>query len=368
MNTASPKRVAVLFGGRSAEHEVSLASAAGVLQHIDRNRFQVVAVKVTREGEWLLLEELSAPLTAEALERATGKTLLVGGPEAGGFIPVDESGRSGAAVAVDAVLPLLHGTFGEDGTLQGLLAMAGIPCAGAGVASSALSMDKVLMKQIFFQNNLPGADYIWFTRSAWMENRKRILVGIADEIGFPCFVKPANGGSSVGISKAAIPGKLPAAVETAAAYDRKILVEKAIQGRELECAVLGNDHPEASVVGEILPGNEFYDYEAKYVTESGLVIPAVISDDVAGRVRAMAVAAFTAVDCAGLGRVDFLYDEAADRLYVNEINTLPGFTPISMYPKLWEASGIPFSRLITRLVELALERHAEIAGTRYSLQ
>jgi D-alanine-D-alanine ligase len=267
---------------------------------------------------------------------------------------------------VDVIFPVLHGTFGEDGTVQGLLELAGIPYVGAGVLGSAAGMDKDVMKRLFRDAGLPVVPWVLVLRSEWKRNPARVRKLIAKELGYPLFVKPSNLGSSVGISKVLHPRKLKVALDLAALYDRKILVEKAVNAREIECSVLGNDRPEASVPGEVVPVNEFYDYEAKYIKEgSELVIPAKLSPQQTRRARELAVRAFQAVDCAGMARVDLLLDRASGKLFVNEINTIPGFTSISMYPKLWEASGVPYPQLLGRLIELAFERHRERTLTRY---
>jgi D-alanine-D-alanine ligase len=353
------KNIAVLFGGRSAEHEVSLTSAVGVFANLDRKKYDILPVKITREGRWMLLDDSKVLKSVQSMETAEGPVVMAGDPTLAGFLRTDGKGT----IPVDVVFPVLHGTFGEDGTVQGLLALSGLPCVGAGVLGSALGMDKVLMKQVFIQNDLVTPDFIWFLRSAWQKESDAIIRGIQSEIGFPCFVKPANLGSSVGISKVKSEETLRAAIDTACRFDRKVIVEKGIDARELECSVLGNDKPEASIVGEIVPCNEFYDYDAKYVDDaSEIVIPADIPPDVADRVRLWAVMAFKAVDCAGMARVDFLLERGSNNLFLNEINTIPGFTPISMYPKLWEASGIPYSQLLDRLIELAVERHQDVAS------
>ncbi len=359
-------RVAVLFGGRSAEHEVSLASALGILKNIDCAKYDILPIKITREGRWELLPAGSVYETAEDLERASGPGLTAGDPTLHGFHCIGGGGIQAGTVEADAVFPVLHGTFGEDGTVQGLIALSGLPCVGAGVAASSLGMDKVLMKQIFLQNELPCVDFIWFLRSKWKTDADVIRKGVSKEIGYPCFVKPANAGSSVGVGKAADEAGLARCVEEAVRFDRKILVEKAVIGRELECAVLGNDEPEASAVGEILPCNEFYDYAAKYELASATVVPAELSEPIARAVRGFAKDAFKAVDCAGMARVDFLMEKDTHRIFVNEINTIPGFTPISMYGKMWEASGVPYPELIDRLIRLAVERHEDLNRSLYS--
>ena len=364
MKNKQKLRVALLFGGRSTEHEVSLTSAVGILKAIDKNKYDILPIKISKDGQWLLLDELQSLESVERLKNGRGLPVIVGDPETKGFLKIEKKGAEAFRLShepVDVVFPVLHGTFGEDGTVQGLLSLASIPFVGAGVLASAIGMDKVMMKQIFFQNDLPSSDFIWFLRKDWEKSPEIIQKGVRDHIGFPCFVKPANTGSSVGISKAHNEEELPDCVNRAAEYDRKILIEKAIDARELECGVLGNDKPEASVVGEIIPCNEFYDYEAKYISgESRIVIPAEIPNEITKKVRNMAVAAFKAIDCAGMGRIDFLLERGTNKIFVNEINTIPGFTPISMYPKLWEASGISYSDLIDRLIELAIERYNDI--------
>ncbi len=363
--------VALLFGGRSSEHEVSLSSALGILKNIDQSKYYVLPVKVEKDGRWTLLPDMRALNTEDALEKAVGEPVLMGDPGSGGFIRLKRnSADEGRCVKVDVVFPVLHGTYGEDGTVQGLLSLADIPCVGAGVLASALGMDKILMKQVFFQNDLPSTDFIWFTRKAWKSNAPVIREAIENEIGFPCFVKPANTGSSVGISKIHDRTQLDPCVGVAAEYDRKLLVEKAVDARELECSVLGNDEPAASVVGEVIPCHEFYDYDAKYKKddekgESQIIIPADIPAELSEQARRLAVEAFKALDCAGMGRVDFLLEKKTMKLFVNEINTIPGFTPISMYPALWEASGFSYTALIDRLIELARERHADIQASKF---
>lgn len=359
------KTAAILFGGRSTEHEVSLKSAWGILSHLNRRKYRAVLIKISRHGRWMFLEDIEKYRDVEDLEKAEGPIAVTGDPHFKGFMVLDGAVRK--PLKVDVVFPVLHGRHGEDGTVQGLMHLADLPCVGAGVLASALGMDKIMMKQMFFQNDIPAVDFMWFLRKDWesRQKRKEIREGIAREIGYPCFVKPANTGSSVGVFKVHREEKLAGCVNAAAAFDRKILVEKAVDARELECAVLGNDEPRASVVGEIIPANEFYDYEAKYHDDrSRIVIPAKVDASVSDAVCRMAVRVFKALDCAGMGRVDFLLDRKSGFLYVNEINTLPGFTPISMYPRLWEAAGLSFEALIDRLLELAFERQADNAGSR----
>lgn len=348
-------RVAVLCGGRSGEHEVSVVSAASVLAALDPARFAAVPVGITRSGRWLLLPDLEAARAAGGVEEGMGQPLaVVPGGGRGALVALEGGPGPGA---VDVVFPVLHGPNGEDGTVQGLLRLAGVPFVGAGVLASALGMDKAAMKDVFRQWGLPVVDSLLVRRCDWEGDPGGTVARIREAIGFPCFVKPANLGSSVGISKARDREELRAALERAARYDRRLVVERAVDARELECSVLGNDAPVASVPGEILPAREFYDYEAKYADpRTQLVIPARVAPEVARRAQELAVRAFLALDCAGLARVDFFLERGSGLLLVNEINTIPGFTAVSMYPKLWEASGLSYRDLITRLIELALER------------
>ena len=358
-------RVAVLFGGRSAEHEVSVTSALSIIQRLDPQKYDVIPVKISREGQWKVLPSGKALDSVQALEIASGPTVLVGDPEAKGLVRIGGGSPDITHDPIDVAFPVLHGTYGEDGTIQGLLQLAGIPFVGGGVLASAVGMDKVIQKEIYRQRGLPMTDFIWFLRKEWESSREAIRRRVIREIGFPCFVKPANLGSSVGIFKIKNEAELDGRVTQAAQFDRKLVIEKAVIGRELECAVLGNDDPQASVVGEIVPCNEFYDYEAKYLQEgSQTLIPAFVPPEVSGTVRRMAVDAFKAVDCAGMSRVDFFFERGTNRVLINEINTIPGFTPISMYPKLWEASGVPYAELLDRLIQLAVERHAELTRNR----
>jgi D-alanine-D-alanine ligase len=391
---AKKLRVGILFGGRSGEHEVSLLSAASVLKAIDRKKFEVVPIGITKEGQWVtatdaerLLEGSTSPAqqtlragdpqaTASAAVLAKGEGVIVPPvPSSNTLVPFETSTihQSAHALSLDVIFPVLHGTFGEDGTIQGLLELAGLPYVGCGVLGSAAGMDKDLMKRLFSFSNLPMPKHVTLLRSDWKTSPRKVVAKVEAALKYPVFVKPANLGSSVGISKAHDRKELGPALSLAASFDRKIVVEQGVGGkkgkpRELEVAVLGNSNPEASVVGEIVPAKEFYDYEAKYESEgSQLIIPAKLTRTEAKQVREMAIAAFKACDCSGLSRVDFLKEPGANgKLYLNEINTMPGFTSISMYPKLWEASGVGYSELITRLIELALERHQENVETSYS--
>ena len=347
-------RIAVLYGGTSAEHEVSVVSARSVLAAIDRDKYDVLPIAVTKTGAWLLPERTPAELPERAgalpgVEEGAGRAVAL---RQGGEL----TGAGAMPGPVDLVFVLLHGPGGEDGTVQGMLETLGTPYVGAGVAASALGMDKSLQKPVFANAGIPVTPWLTITEAEFARDPQAVVRRARDEIGLPCFTKPANLGSSVGVSKCKTAEELQRGIEDAFRHDRVILVEKAIEGRELECAVLGNDEPEASVVGEILPAHEFYDYEAKYLVEgSELIIPAEISEHAAEQIRRFAVAAFQAIGCSGMARVDFFL--SGDDIYLNEINTIPGFTPISMYPKLWEASGIPYAKLIDRLIELAIERH-----------
>jgi len=376
-----PLRIAVLFGGKSGEHEVSLTSARAVIKSLQArpDRYQVLPVGITRQGRWIagggellkLLEESAGykPLP----ERAAALSPVLTDPSEHGLVPVDRSSNAlqpQTLGPVDVVFPVLHGPNGEDGTVQGLLDVINLPYVGAGVLGSAVGMDKVAMKAVFVAAKLPVLDYVYFLRRDWQRDTARWTAEIERQLGYPCFVKPANMGSSVGISKVHGRDELGPAVVEAARHDRKILVEQAaVDCREIECAVLGNDEPIASAPGEIIPCKEFYDYEAKYLVDgSQIVIPADLPAATTERVREMAVRAFKAVDCAGMGRVDFFVSRDAKVVWANEINTIPGFTPISMYPKMWEASGLSYPELIDRLIELALERHADRKRTRRSRQ
>ncbi len=384
--TAKKLRVGILFGGRSGEHEVSLLSAASILKAIDRRKFDVVPIGITKQGRWLAAGDAHSLL--EGTHPASARRLRAGDPEATPGARLLHEGiptllapepRSSATLiqsqekSLDVVFPVLHGTFGEDGTIQGLFELAGIAYVGSGVLGSAAGMDKDAMKRLFAQVRLPIVRHVTLLRADWERAPRKAIAQVEAALRYPVFVKPANLGSSVGISKAHDRKELGPALDLAARYDRKLVVEQGVGGkagkaRELEVAVLGNDDPKASVVGEIIPGKEFYDYEAKYLSEGSVpVIPAKLTRAETETIRAMAVAAFRACDLAGLARVDFLMEpEGKRRIFLNEVNTMPGFTQISMYPKLWEATGIRYRDLITRLIELAVERHAERSRTMYS--
>ena len=368
-------RVGVIYGGRSGEHEVSLASAAAVFKNLDPDRYDAVAIRIEKDGRWALPERPptlisaadvihAAKLPAEATREAHmtahpgGDTLMtIERPQSGSL----STSPVVSGMSLDVVFPVLHGPYGEDGTIQGLLELANVPYVGAGVLASAVGMDKAAMKLVFAAKGLPICDYEVVMKRDWQRDERRVLQHVVDRLGFPLFVKPANLGSSVGISKAKHASELRTAIALAAEFDRKVVVEAAVpQAREIEVAVLGNDEPEASVPGEIIPSREFYDYEAKYLDGASRdVIPAELPAALADEIRAMAVRAFTAIDGAGMARVDFLLAGDSGVLYLNEVNTIPGFTTISMYSKMWAASGLSYPALLDRLIALAIERHRE---------
>jgi D-alanine-D-alanine ligase len=387
-------RVGILFGGRSGEHEVSLLSAASIFKAIDPKKYDVVPIGITKQGRWLT--DLHAEHLLRGEPKLNAQHLRAGDPEAtpgaavlahgesvlvppvpsdSSIVPFDNAKPAVAApraIDVDIIFPVLHGTFGEDGTIQGLLELADIAYVGSGVLGSAAGMDKDVMKRLFRDAGLPLVKHVTILRRRWEAEPKKMRRQIESVLKYPVFVKPANLGSSVGISKAHDSAELGPAIEEAAKYDSKIIIEQAVGGkrgkaREIECSVLGNDDPKASVCGEVIPAKEFYDYDAKYIDQgSKLLIPAKLSRGQQKQVQQMAVRAFQACDCAGLARVDFLMDPATEKIYLNEVNTMPGFTSISMYPKLWAASGIEYPELIGRLIELGLERHAERKRNRYT--
>ena len=339
-------RVAVVYGGRSGEHEVSVASAASIFKHLDRARYEPIPIFIEKQGQWVLGAQAPTALSAAEVVEATGSQAL-------------ETVEPTAAVdraRIDVVFPVLHGPYGEDGTVQGLLELANVPYVGAGVLGSAVGMDKAVMKKLFAAEGLPVCPYIVVLRGEWARDEKALTARVGSELGYPVFVKPANLGSSVGISKASDAAALAKGVALALEFDRKVVIEQAVpNAREIECAVLGNDDPEASVPGEVVPAGEFYDYAAKYLDDSSrLLIPAPLTPEEVTIVRRLSIEAFRAVDGAGMSRVDFLLARDTGEMFVNEVNTIPGFTTISMYPKMWEASGLPYSRLLDRLIALAL--------------
>jgi len=392
-------RVGILFGGRSGEHEISLLSAASVFNAIDKNKYEVVPIGITKEGRWVTAEHAERLLQGKPVDQEA-RHLRAGDPDAtpsaavlakgeAVVVPPEPHRHSGTlvpfeteaaltrrvtdrAIDVDVIFPVLHGTFGEDGTIQGLLELADIPYVGAGVLGSAAGMDKDIMKSLFRAAGLPIVKHVTVLRADWEAAPRKVQKQVEQRLRYPVFVKPANLGSSVGISKVHDSSEFGPAMSEAARFDRKIVIEQGVGGkkkkaREIECSVLGNDRPAASVPGEIIPGKEFYDYTAKYLDEgSELIIPAKLRKAETRKVQDLAVAAFRAVDCSGLARVDFLMDPSTRKIYLNEINTMPGFTTISMYPKLWAASGVSYAELIDRLIVFGLERHADKAKNQYN--
>jgi D-alanine-D-alanine ligase len=407
-------RVGILFGGRSGEHEVSLLSAASVVNAIDKTKYEVVPIGITKEGRWLTAEHAERLLKGEGQkqdqkhadrsvrtppDRAPQANLRAGDPDAtpgaavlargesvivppeparrdAGITPFQSDAAlrraSDRAINVDVIFPVLHGTFGEDGTIQGLLELADIAYVGAGVLGSSAGMDKDIMKSLFRAAGLPIVKHVTVLRGHFEREPKKVQKLVESKLKYPVFVKPANLGSSVGISKAHDRKELGPAIAEAAKFDRKIVIEEGVGGkknkaREIECAILGNDDPKASVAGEIVPCKEFYDYDAKYLSEgSEAVIPAKLTKAEMKTVQKLAIAAFQAVDCTGLARVDFLMDPKSRKIFVNEINTMPGFTAISMYPKMWAASGVAYPQLIDRLIQLGIERHEDKRRNQYS--
>lgn len=371
-------RIGVIYGGRSGEHEVSVRSARSVIEAVDPEKYEVIPVGITKEGRWLSPAESAALLPEPARHRLSnfagvgdeGGTALVVDPSSGGLLR--QEGAGAGEQRLDVVFPVLHGTYGEDGTIQGLLEMAGIPYVGCGVLASSTGMDKVTMKTLFRHAGLPVCKYDWFLRREWEGESSGIRERVERGIGYPCFVKPANLGSSVGVSRANDGESLVRAVNLAASYDRKVIVEEGLDAREIECAVMGNDEPEASLPGEYVVHDEqakFLDYTEKYSSTGHVefVVPAPIPRRLTRRVQELAARAFKALDCAGFARVDFFLRRDNNKLLVNELNTIPGLTDVSGFPQMWEASGVPFTQVIDRLVELAFERHAEKSRNATSL-
>jgi D-alanine-D-alanine ligase len=364
-------RIGVIFGGRSGEHEVSQQSARSVMAALNPEKYEVVMIGITKSGRWLT-GNVAAALEAGQDDVARPAALLPD-PQSSGLMEIERVEARPASLSevaqLDVIFPVLHGPYGEDGTVQGLLELAGLPYVGAGVVGSAVGMDKAIFKHVMTANGLPVLPWQLVLRSDWAGDPETMLDKLEAAFHFPVFTKPANLGSSVGIQKCHNRESLAAGLQEAFSYDRRVVVEQGINGRELEVSVLGNDAPVASVVGEVRPRREFYDYVAKYISDdSELDIPAHITPEQSEAVRQLAVKAFKAIDCAGLGRVDFLLDRDDGRLYINELNTIPGFTRISMYPKLWEASGVPYPELLDRLVALALERHQVKADLKTSFE
>ncbi|HYW70327.1 MAG TPA: D-alanine--D-alanine ligase family protein [Pyrinomonadaceae bacterium] len=370
-------RIGVIFGGRSGEHEVSVRSARAVIDAIDKSKYEVIPIAITKEGNWLApaaAAELLPPqtrrmLAARTLGGSRDDVAIVGDPSRNGLVALTDD--QAPQQRLDVVFPVLHGTYGEDGTLQGLLEMASLPFVGCGTLASACGMDKVVMKALFKEAGLPICRHTWLLRSEWENDREKVFRRIKRAIGFPCFVKPANLGSSVGVSKAADKSSLAQAIDLAARYDRKIMVEELVDGREIECGVIGNDEPRASLPGEYVIHDEsarFLDYTEKYsgTGNNEFIVPARISKVTIKRIQKMAAIAYQAIDASGLSRVDFFLKPSGE-LLVNEINTLPGLTDVSGFPKMWEATGIPFPKVIDHLVELAIERHRERARNETSI-
>ena len=367
-------RVGVIFGGRSGEHEISIRSARAIIESLDRKKFDIVPIGITKEGKWLpptqsaqLLPAAVQPLLASSA--TTGDVALLGDPSHRGLISLDGNSQPRVAEKLDVVFPALHGTYGEDGTLQGLLEMADVPYVGCGVLASSCGMDKVTMKSLFVEAGLPICKHVWFLRSQWRNDPDKVLRKVIRELGLPCFVKPANLGSSVGVSRARDRKSLSDAIELAAQYDRKIIVEEEVVAREIECAVLGNDEPRASLPGEYVIFDEaarFLDYTEKYSSTGNVsfVVPAPLTKAITTRIQKMAIRAFQSVDGTGLARVDFFLPRDGGDLIVNELNTMPGLTEVSGYPKMWDASGLPFPRLLETLIELAFERHRDKSLTK----
>jgi D-alanine-D-alanine ligase len=377
-------RVGLIYGGKSGEHDVSLQTALAVIKALDFSKYEIVPFYITKQGNWRSGGKLHGPVQSkeeltftpavtagESLLDVKGASAVLapifGGEPAEEKAVISASSFGQNVSALDVVFPLLHGTFGEDGTIQGMFEIADIPYVGAGVLASAVGMDKVMMKKIFAQEGLPQCVFRHFTRSQWEKDRTYHLLETETAIGYPCFVKPANLGSSVGVAKARNQDELLEAIKFAFQYDRKVIIEEFIEAREVEVAVIGNEEPEASVPGEIVSSNEFYDYKAKYIDgKSAMIIPAEIPTEIADELRTMAIRAFQAIDGSGLSRVDFFLRKADNMIYINEINTMPGFTPFSMYPQLWKATGKSYGQLLSELIQLAIERHADKQSIQYT--
>jgi len=367
-------RVGVIFGGRSGEHEISLASAASVISAMDSAKYEVVPIGITKSGRWIVSDDPLQVLRSNDTD-STWPVAILSDPSHPGFLKLQDTGKCVAAFDIgnlDVVFPVLHGTYGEDGTVQGLLELTGIPYVGAGVLASAVAMDKVVFKNIMTAHGIAHTDSVWFRRREWDAHPAVVVAQVEEQLGYPVFTKPANLGSSVGINKCGSRAELMHGLREAARYDRKLLVEAAVlKAREIEVSVLGNDDPIASAPGEVIPSREFYSYEAKYVdtgeSASTLLVPAPLSEEMTSRVQELAVRAYRAIDCCGMARADFLLARDSGKLYINELNTIPGFTEISMYPKLWEATGLSYPDLVDRLIELALERQRQRERSETSL-
>ncbi len=354
------KKIAVLFGGRSGEHVVSLRSAASVIETLDPEIYEIIPIGITRAGGWIAGEDAWQSLWDQKPPRKATSACISLYPSAPGLMVLEENvPGKWRYQPLDVVFPVLHGPFGEDGTVQGLLELSGIAYVGSGVLASAMGMDKVVMKTVFRHHNIPVAPFLSYSRQQWDEAPEDCVNEVEQRLGFPCFIKPANLGSSLGISKVGTPTDIAAAVGDALLYDNKVIVEAFIEGREIECSVLGNMQPVSSRPGEIIPCNDFYDYHAKYLDDrSELVVPVELGEEIEAELKDLACRSFLAIEASGLARVDFFVNSATGKIVVNEINTMPGFTSISMFPKLWEASGVSYAELVRRLVELAEERHS----------
>jgi D-alanine-D-alanine ligase len=357
-------RVGVLFGGRSGEHEVSLASASSIIRGLDPQKYEAVLIGITKEGHWRVGEGAQKMLP-EVLRTGQG-VVMSADPTESALMPIDGSARG---QKLDVVFPVIHGTFGEDGTMQGLLELAGLPFVGAGVLGSAIGMDKDVAKKLMQVAGIPVVPWIAVQRAEWERQPKEIRRAIEKKFKYPVFVKPATLGSSVGMTKVHSRAELGPALDLAAEFAMKIMIERAVSAREIEVSVLGNHDPRASIPGEIVPHREFYDYAAKYLEEgTQLLIPAKLKKSEVKKVQAMAITAFRALELSGMARVDFFIEKRGGKIFLNEVNTIPGFTSISMYPKLWEANGLPFRELISKLIDLALEQHREKARTKYQIE
>jgi D-alanine-D-alanine ligase len=375
---AKKLRVGVIFGGRSGEHEISIRSARAIVENIDRKKFDIVPIAITKEGKWLppsdsaqLLPAVVQPLLTASATATTGDIALLGDPSHKGLVSLKGNSQPLVAEKLDVVFPALHGTYGEDGTLQGLLEMADVPYVGCGVLASSCGMDKVTMKSLFVEAGLPICKHVWFLRSQWHNDPAKVIRKVVREISFPCFVKPANLGSSVGVSRATDKPSLTKAIDLAAEYDRKIIVEEEVVAREIECAVLGIDEPKASLPGEYVIYQEearFLDYTQKYSStgQVSFVVPAPLTKAMTTRIQKMAIRAFQSIDGAGLARVDFFLSRNGGELIINELNTMPGLTEVSGYPKMWKASGLSFAQLLETLIDLAFERHRDKSLTKTS--
>ncbi|MGB7845527.1 MAG: D-alanine--D-alanine ligase family protein [Candidatus Acidiferrum sp.] len=357
-------RVGVLFGGRSGEHEVSLVSAASVIRGLDPDKYEVIPIGITKDGHWLVGEG-AVKMLPEVLKGGR-RVMLTADPTEAALVPLD---RGAGAQRLDVIFPVMHGTYGEDGTIQGMLDLAGLPYVGAGVLGSAVGMDKDVAKRLCQDAGIPVVPWVTVHRWRWEKDPQGVRDEIEEKFDYPVFVKPATLGSSVGMSKVHNKSELGPALDLSCEFGMKTLVEKAVTAREIEVSVLGNQEPKASVPGEILPHREFYDYTAKYLEEgTRLVIPAELKPAQIRKIQSLAVKAFQVLELSGMARVDFFLEKKAGKIYLNEVNTIPGFTSISMYPKLWEASGIPFRELVDKLIELALEMHREKGRTKYAIE